>query len=160
MKIALIHDLASLKLHALTFRLAGQAINIPGTRMRCLTLADRYDKIAEDGADTPDNVPLTLNFTDDDNLPALYDAEHEIDWHNYVSEGYTLWVIELVTQDMKPIPNTKVSRNTLWNFHKALVQTYPTAPRGLTAWAATARKGDAAVFYQKAEDKYYHAYLK
>lgn len=160
MRIALIHDLVSLKLHALTFRLAGQSINAPGTRMRCLSLADKYDQIANDCSDAPEEARLSLNFASEDNLPALFDAEHEIDWRDYKPEGYTLWSVELVTPDMKAIPGTKVSRNTLWNFHKAMMQVYPQAPRGLTAWAATAKKGDAAAFFVKADNKIYHTYLE
>lgn len=159
MKAAVLHGIASLKLHSLVFITVAKSSSVSiGSNIRLQQLAERYSNMASSLEDKPDQPGVAiddLSVTPAD-LPAFDDLSNLVDWQTYKGDGQITWALSLVNSEFKDLPNTRISAKTLWEFYTLLTKRYPDAPRGLISWAAYGRKGDGAAFFQKSTNRTFH----
>lgn len=132
----------------------------PGTRARCLQMADSFKKWADlvRSADSQEK-PVIVSLMSSANVPAFDDIEHMVDWSQYDKEA-CIWRLQLLDLGMNPIAGQEIHATTLWNFYKAVEKRYPQAPRGIIGWASYAHKGDAAAFKRHNDNVVYQISLE
>lgn len=150
------HTRESLKLHALVMRsYAMTTYGMPyHTKERLLSIAERYDTMAESVKDD-DNI--SVDIFDKADLPTI---EELVSSTTTYPKIMLVWQLELLDEDDNPVSGSLVADTILWDFYTTLTKRYPDLPHGVIDWAAHAMPGDYAVFYRKDFNRKYRASLK
>jgi len=142
------HTVESLKLHALVFTSHSHCSIPVHARYTLENIGAKYSTQAES---YPPTGKLLFDVDNAASLPTLEELTEFVNWAEY-PKVKTAWKIEFTG-------GWPIAKITLWEFWQE-IKKIPNLPRGILAWAAYAKPGDVAEFYQQSTGRKFLCSLK